>query len=163
MKVLGRMMIDNDHNFDISVALKLVLVVVISTVIGLSTHIYLLKIISPVIAERMQGVVIQKPPYSVVITTIAYITFVFPAIGTVLVYYFIQDVFPGKSRVVKGVLFGLLILLVKGELLRQPIMNFIVGNPIKITLLQQSQVWLSNLIMCVIIALFTPALQVKLK
>lgn len=156
-------MTDADYDVDLSIVLKWIVVIIAGGAIGLSTHIYLLKVISPIIAERMQGIVIKKPPYDMVITTIAYVTFVLPTIGTVLVYYFIQNFLPGKSRILKGILFGILILLVKGELFRQPIMNYMVGNPITITLIQQSQVCLSNLIMCVTVALLTPASRIESK
>ncbi len=133
-----------------------VLSIFLAAAVGLGCHIFLLKLITPIVNKEMVGVQIAHPPYSVFINIAAYLTVILSAAGMAIVYYFLAPHFPFNSRVLRGLCLAALVLLVKGELIRVPIMNILVGNPIKIALLQQSQIWISNIAMALMIAFVFP-------
>lgn len=133
-----------------------ILSIFLAAAVGLGCHVFLLKLITFIINKQMIGVQILHPPYPVFINIAAYVTMIFPAAGMVIVYYFLAPYFSFDSKILRGLCLAALILLVKGELIRAPIMNILVGNPIKIALLQQSQVWISNTAMALIITFIFP-------
>lgn len=96
---------------------------------------------------------IPAPSYSPFINFMAYLTKLLEALGVAIIYYFIGDRLPTQSRLVKGIILGLILLLAKGMLIRQPFMNLLLPNKLEEVLLVQSQIWLSNLAMAIIIAL----------
>lgn len=91
--------------------------------------------------------------YSPFIMLMSYATKPLEALGFGLIYYLLGDRLPTQSRILKGLMLGILILLSKGELIRQPFMNLLLPNTVAEVFLRQSQVWLSNLVMAIIIAL----------
>ena len=131
---------------------SLIVAALVAGFLGLTVHVLMLNAINPIISKTMINAHIVKPPYNAFITIAAYFTFIFPALGTGIMYYLLGDNLPGQSRLVKGILMGLLLLTIKEALLRQTIMNILVGNPIWVALLQQSQVWCSNLVLTVTLA-----------
>lgn len=91
--------------------------------------------------------------YGTFIDTIAYLTKPEEALGVAIVYYLMGDRLPTKSNFLRGILLGLILLLIKGQLIRQLLMNFLLPNTLKEVFLLQIQVWLSNFAMAIIISL----------
>jgi hypothetical protein len=92
--------------------------------------------------------------YSKFIDIMAYITSPFgSALGVSITYYFLGDRLPTKSRFLKGITLGMLVLLIEGQLIRQPLMNFLLKDSGREIFLSQLQICLSNLAMAIIIAL----------
>jgi hypothetical protein len=129
---------------NILVIKSIVIAAAIASLVGLSFHIVMLREITPYVNKAMNEVTILKSPYPTYINIFAYITVIFPGLGLATIYYFLRPYFTTQSRFLRGVILGTLILLLEGELIRQPIMNILVGNPISVALLQQSQVWLTH-------------------
>lgn len=96
---------------------------------------------------------IGVPTYNTFIQTISYLTKPEEAIGVAIVYYLIGDRLPTQSRIIRGVILSLILLLVDGQLIRQLLMNLLLPNTWKEALLFQSQVWLSKVAMAIIITL----------
>lgn len=90
--------------------------------------------------------------YGTFIDTIAYLTKSEEALGVAVLYYLIGDRLPAQSRFFKGIFLALILLLVKGQLLRQPLMNLLLPNTFTEVFLYQIQVWSSNFAMALIIA-----------
>lgn len=144
--------------------LRFFLAILIASLASLSIHIFFLDWIGSVIASKMQGIVIAHPPYSQFINFMAYATIFIPVSAVSFVYYIGGDKIPCDNRFLKGIILGIFILLIKGALIREPLMNLLVGNPITVVLMQQSQVWISNLSMAVIIAfIINPLKNTKAK
>ena len=121
-----------------------------------------MKIMRSIIGVLMAGFVAEfihthvglpAQSYDVFINTVAYLTKPLEALGIALIYYLIGDRLPAKSRLMKGIILSLLILLSKGLLIRQPLMNFLLANTLSEVFLSAIQVWLSCFFMCMIIAL----------
>ena len=139
--------------------LRIILAIVIASFISLSIHIFLLGWIKPIIALKMQGIIIPHPPYSQFINFMAYATIFIPVSAVSFGYYIVGDRISCDNRLLKGLILGTFILLIKGALIREPLMNLLVGNPTTIVLLQQSQVWISNFSMAIVIAFIINPLQ----
>ncbi len=101
----------------------------------------------------MKNVTILHPPYPFAINFWAYVTAILPGIGIVILYYLLNPHLKFKNRIVKGFIFSLLLLLAEGELIRPLVMNILVGNPIKIALIQQLQTLVPSVVMCIIVAM----------
>ena len=100
--------------------------------------------------------ILHPDQYGFKVTFFAYLTLLIPASGIAFLYYFTGKDLPFNSRIVKGILLGIFLLLVKGDLIRQPIMDYLVGNPIIVVFLQHAQVWVYNLAITIVIALIVP-------
>lgn len=89
--------------------------------------------------------------YSLWVNRIAYLTKPLESLGMAIVYYYMADRLPGKSRFFHGLILGALVLLVKDGLIRQPLMNFLLPNTLREVLLLTSRVWLANVAAAMII------------
>ncbi|WP_020588564.1 hypothetical protein [Desulfobacter curvatus] len=103
---------------------------------------------------RLNDVIMQ--PYPNWVVAIASLTALIPAFGKVFVYILIQDKLPGRNKIFKGVIFGMLLLCVGDNLLRMPIMSIVTGNPFDIVLVQSLEKWISYPAMGIFIALLAP-------
>src|SRR5690349_14871605 len=68
---------------------------------------------------RLNGVV--REPYPNYVVVIAALTALIPTFGKVLMFMLVRDRLPGRTAVVKGLGFGLLLLMINDALLRLPI------------------------------------------
>ena len=114
----------------------------------------IIVILAGIVAEFIHtNVGIPAPHYGEFIDSVAYLTKPLQALGVAIIYYLVGDRLPTHSRFLKGIILGLLMLLAKGQLIREPLMNFLLPNTTTDILLQSSQVWLSNFAMAIIITL----------
>ena len=95
---------------------------------------------------------IGVPAYNNFIETMSYLTKPEEAFGVAVIYYYMGDRLPTQSRFIKGIILGTVLLLSKGQLIRQLLMNLLLLNTLKESSLFQSQVWLSTFAMSIIIA-----------
>ncbi len=141
------------------VIVRLGIAVIVASIATLTLHIYLLQVITPIINKIGPALTLQKPPYPLSTNLAAYITMLVPILVIAIIYRMLGHHLPGNNVFIKGIVLGCLLLLIKGELLRQPLMNVLVGNPVWLALLQQSHVWLSNLVLGLIVVLTVPLKQ----
>lgn len=73
-------------------------------------------------------------------------------IGLVVLYALVRGHLPFKSSAVRGLVLGVLLLAVMGRLVRQPLMNFIIGNPLPVVAVQDGVSWLVWLASCTVVA-----------
>ncbi len=134
-----------------------ILATLLASGVGMALHVFLLQTVTPLITHAMQGISIPQPPYSAIINLFAFITALLPVSGLAFLYYWIGDYIPAQSRLGKGLLLGFSFLFLKGDLIRQPLMNLLVGNPWEVVLLQLAEVWIPDLTIAIIIALIIPS------
>lgn len=137
-------------------SLSILIGAIFASVIAVTTHIYLLKWTGAYVAQHAEGTTILKAPYPTWILIASYSTFIFQALTMAIVYFFIGRYLPAKTAIGRGIQMGLVILLLKGELIRQPLMNVLVGNTVLIAVVQQSQAWIATLAATIVIAIFVP-------
>lgn len=126
--------------------------VICAAAVMFAVHIKYGNFVAGVVNSAMDGTEIEKPPYSFMITLIATITSILPIMGLFILFFLVYDKIPGKSPLTKGILFGMLRLLSEGQLARMPIMNALVGNPLWVVVLQQSEIWATTLLISIILA-----------
>ena len=97
-----------------------------------------------------------KQPYPIWVVATASLTALMPAFGKVFVYILVQDKLPSRNKIIKGVIFGLLLLFVGDNLLRMPIMGVVTGNPFDVVFVQSLEQWIIYPAMGVLIALLVP-------
>lgn len=131
---------------------RFILAACLCTALAMTVHIKLQHFCVQYVSTHMEGVTVAHAPYNTFITSMAYLTFVVQALVVCFAYYLVRDYMPCKSAFGRGCLFGLFIMLMNGELLRQPFMNYLVGNPVLVILVQQGQVWISTLVASIVIA-----------
>ena len=104
------------------------LCLVIATVLGLTSHIYISEWAKPILDSMMQGFHIpESSGYSSAIISAAYGT-AFITVGLkVFLYYHTQHLLLIKSNLLKALLVACISLEIKGSLIRQPIMDIIVS------------------------------------
>ena len=129
---------------------------VIASFISLSVHRIMLKETSSYLNQALVNISVIKPPYPAYINVIAYLTSILPGLGVTILYYLMTPYFNTPSKLLRTAYLSILLLLLKGELIRQLIMNILVGNPIAIAFLQQSQVWLTNIMMALAVVFLMP-------
>lgn len=115
------------------------------------THIYLDGALSSKIVASMRQNPVIMPPYPFHITAIAFITSFIPTVAVFIIFTVLYGRIPGGGPLTKSLLFWILLLAVKGDLIRFPLMNVLVGNPVWLALLVQVDAWISNLILCLLL------------
>jgi hypothetical protein len=87
-------------------------------------------------AAQLGRIKIISEPYPFFVVAIASITALIPTSGKVALYFLVRHILPGRSRIVKGLWFGILLLAIGDGLIRNPIMSFVVGNPVDVVFVQ---------------------------
>lgn len=73
-------------------------------------------------------------------------------VATALIYVLLRKAMPGLPTVARGALLGGLLLAVTGRLLRQPVMDLAIGNPLGVVLVQDGVTWLTWLARSIAVA-----------
>lgn len=100
---------------------------VIATVFALTTHIYILERVKPILDAMMKDT-IPPPAYSPFIITAAYATAFIKGALVVFLYYQTQHLIPVKSKFLKSLLVACILLEINDNLIRQPLMNILVNH-----------------------------------
>jgi hypothetical protein len=139
--------------------LRFALASLAAAICGLAVHVGLLRLIDPVVGETMQalgaaGHHLTRPEDSPAVAALAAVTSVLeqgPAF--VIAFLLVANALPFRSRLEQALACAALLLAVRGDLLRMPIMNVAIGNPVRIALLQQTEHWAAVLAACLVTAL----------
>lgn len=149
---------------------KVFVCTLLATIISLTTHIYVMKWLQPyidVIVESciQQGINLNQDPstYSWLVVGAAYLT-AFMMVGVyVFLYYHIQHIIPGKNELTKWLCLTLIIFGIKGDLIRQPIMNFIISyesmnfsTALTFVVLNHLDKWFTNILLAFCLVYFCP-------
>lgn len=72
--------------------------------------------------------------------------------ATAFFYMLLRRSLPGWPTVFRGALLAALLLAASGRLLRQPVMDLAIGNPLAVVLIQDGVAWLTWTALCVAVA-----------
>jgi hypothetical protein len=155
--------------FKQNIFIRIIFCSLLATAIALTTHIYVLELTKPLLDQMMQDAIakgINNNPdpfhYGKIIICSAYIT-AFLTIGVLaFLYYHCQHLIPGRSKFTKFLVATAIIFGVKGELIRQPIMDIILNyttgfpNPILFVVLNHTDKWLANILLAACLVYLCP-------
>jgi hypothetical protein len=106
-------------------------------------------------AGRLSKIIREPYPASVVI--VASITALLPTAGKVIAFLWLRDNLPGRSRLVKGLWYGVLLTAMTDALIRVPLMSIVIGNPVDVMLVQSLEGWMIGPAMGIAIAILVPS------
>jgi len=96
------------------------------------------------VSGQMQGLSIQ-PSWD--IRYIAGITSLEYGVAAIALYYLARDKLIGFGKFKEALVFSVLLMAIHGAFLRQPFMDYVVGNPVHVVLVQNLFKWLVWLLM----------------
>lgn len=150
-------------------AIQAFICISIATVLALTTHIYVAEWMKPFLDKLMQsGTALGGAPstdpstYQPIVIFSAYAT-AFMMIGfLVFLYYHTQHLIPEKSKLIKTLFVTSILFGFKGDLIRQPMMNFILmhttgfNNAFFYVILDNIDKWIANLFLAVCLVYLCP-------
>ncbi len=152
-------------------ALQALICICIATGLALTTHIYAAESMKPIL-ELMRSITAQgdssvdPSTYQPIVIFSAYAT-AFMMIGfLVFLYYHTQHLLLAKSKLIKVLFVTCILFGFKGDLIRQPIMNFILmyttgfNNAFLYVILDNIDKWLANFFLAICLVYLCP---VKIK
>ncbi len=99
----------------------------------------------------MRGVPSAGPPGGMTVVFAA-LSSIEIGIALVILYALLRRATPGLNIAVRGIVLGLLALAIHGELIRQPLMNLVIGNPIDVALAMAAGPWITSIAMGLVLA-----------
>lgn len=111
-------------------------------------HVFTVEWLPEWISTQMQGLEV-KPSWDV--RYVAAITSIEMGLGALGLYYFGRHRFIQMGRFKSVLLFSALLLALNGRLIRQPLMDFVIGNPWHVAMVQNAFNWLSWILMAFIV------------
>ena len=126
--------------------LKYLLLAALASTLGFIVHVFAVEWLQPWISQKMANHSVMPSwdvRYFAMLTSIEY------GIATILFYRLMRDkvIVHGKLKV--SLLLSVLLLGLHGALIRQPLMDFLVGNPLDVALLQNAFKWLTWILISV--------------
>ncbi len=106
-------------------------------------------------AGRLDAII--QEPYPAYLVVMALLTSFLPTLGQVIIWLFIRQVLPGKTNFIKGLWFTALMMLANQGLLRQSIMNLLIGMPLDVWLVSSAQGWIIVPVMSLLIVFLSPS------
>ena len=121
-----------------------------AAVVGFVIHVGSQGFVKAWVYSRMHGHAVT-PSWDV--RYIALLTSLEIGIAVVFLYALFRKALPQTRSVVRGLILGVLLLAAQGSLFRQPLMDFIIGNPISVVAVQDGITWVLWLVMCAVAAI----------
>jgi len=126
----------------------LLVLAIIASLTGFVLHVFTVEWLPGWIGQQMQGIELQT---SWAVRYVAGITSVEYGVATIVLYYLVRDKLLKYGKFKAAVLLSVLLLSLHSMLLRQPLMDYVIGNPIHVVLVQNGSKWLSFILMSFIV------------
>lgn len=120
-------------------ALLLIILAVIASLAGFVVHVITVEWLPSWIGTQMQGLQLQASWDVRYIAAISSIEYGLAAIGF---YYLSREKLLRIGKFKSALLFSVLLMAIHGVFIRQPLMDFVIGNPLHVTLVQNAFQWL---------------------
>ena len=132
--------------------MKIILIFVVAVIASTSSfvvHVATVEWLPDWIGNQMQGVSIQ-PSWDV--RYIAGVTSIEYGMAAIALYYLAREKLLDYGKFKSALLFSVLLMAIHGAFVRQPFMDYVVGNPFHVVLVQNGFKWLVWLLMsfCVV-------------
>lgn len=128
------------------------LCLVMATVLGLTSHIYLQEWTQPILDSMSHEILSENSTYPAIVIAAAYGTGILTMAVKVFFYYHTQHLLPVKSIFLKLLVVTCILLELKGELIRMPLMNILLNynlgmsNPFLFGALASLDQWVASLL-----------------
>lgn len=136
-----------------------ILTAVLVSVCGFIFHVFITEWITPYIQHQLNDIQVV-PSWNV--RYLAALSSIETGIGMTFLYILLRDRLPSKNAVARGGILALIELAIMGRLIRQPLMDYAIGNPLYIAILQNMDSWLVWLVIGITTTLLYDFLSVKL-
>lgn len=126
----------------------IILIAVIASSSSFFVHVITVEWLPNWVAAQMQNTQIQTSwsvRYIALLTSLEY------GFSTIILYYLVREKLITFGRFKAFILFSMILVAINGALIRQPLMDYIIGNPLKIVLVQNIFKWLVWIIMSFIV------------
>ncbi|MEQ1975852.1 hypothetical protein [Xenorhabdus sp. SGI240] len=125
----------------------ILIVSIFTAFIGFIVHVINVELLIPYIRSEVNNVSVL-PSWDV--RYLAAFTSIETGFGITILYIFIKRGMPTYNSFTRGIIMWLLELAIMGRLVRQPLMDFAIGNPFLISILQNSISWVNWFFICLI-------------
>ena len=103
------------------------------------------------VSAHMGSTQIRLPPYGPEIVVPATLSSLESGVAFLVAYLLLRRATPHRSVLVRALLVAALSLALYGSLLRMPVMQLLVGNPVWITLVQHAGIWAPVVAACLVV------------
>ena len=114
---------------------------VAASVVGFSVHKAFADRLPAWVSAHMGNTQIKLPPYGPEIVVPATLTALESGVAYLAAYLLVRHATPERSVLFRALLVAALSLALHGSLLRMPVMQLLVGNPVVVTLVQHAGSW----------------------
>lgn len=128
--------------------LQLIVLAVFASFSGFVVHVMTVEWLPSWIEVQMEGVKVQ-PSWNV--RYIAGVTSLEYGVAAVGIYYLAREKLIFLGRFKAAILFAILLTSIHGALIRQPLMDYVVGNPIHVVFVQNGAKWIVWLLMSLVV------------
>ncbi|MCF6289352.1 MAG: hypothetical protein L3J53_08995 [Proteobacteria bacterium] len=122
----------------------LLILAIIASLTGFVIHVFTVEWLPDWISGQMQGMEIKA---SWAVRYVAGITSIEYGIATIVLYYLARDKLIRFGKLKAAVFLSLLLLALGAILIRQPLMDYLIGNPIHVAIVQNVFKWLPLILM----------------
>ncbi len=130
---------------------RFLLAAAVASAVGFAIHVVDQLIVPAWVQRQMRGVPSAGPPAGGTLVAAA-LTSIEIGAACCILYALLRSATPTLRPIPRGLLAGVLILAIGGQLIRQPLMNWLIGNPPRVVLAMAAGPWLTSLAMGVVIA-----------
>jgi hypothetical protein len=126
--------------------LKYLLLAALASTLGFIVHVFTVEWLQPWISQKMANhsvIPSWDVRYFAMLTSIEY------GIATILLYRLMRDKVIVHGKLKASLLLSVLLLGLHGALIRQPLMDVLVGSPLDVALLQNAFKWLTWILISV--------------
>ena len=104
------------------------------------------------VSAHMGSVQIKLPPYGPEVVVPAALTSLEPGLAFLAAYLLARRATPAWPTWRRALVVAALCLGLQGSLLRMPVMQLVVGNPVGVTLVQHAALWMPYVAACLVVA-----------
>jgi hypothetical protein len=125
----------------------LLILAVIASLTGFVVHVFTVEWLPDWISSQMQGTEV-KPSWAV--RYVAGITSIEYGIASIVLYHLARDKLIKFGKLKASIYLTLLLLALNAMLIRQPLMDYLIGNPLHVVIIQNIFKWLSLILLAFI-------------
>jgi len=126
----------------------ILIIAIFASVSGFVIHVVTVEKVATWVSSQMQHSSVDSSwdvRYVAMVTSIEY------GLAACVLYFLLRKKLAKFSKFVSSLIFAILLAAINGAFIRQPLMDFIIGNPIQVVLVQDGLRWLVWLLMSFII------------